>query len=129
MQHQIFDSTHIFDGLGAVLIKRLAQINTRIWEQFADQQLAAVALQCDAGVNELRLISQAQSLNDIIVGQAQLAQEYAERVMAHTRRTVSVLAVKPVDFVSQAAPAAHKTPANPAETAAARARTAPARKQ
>ena len=90
MQHQIFESTHIFDGLGAVLIKRLAQINTRIWDQFADQHLAAVALQCDAGVNQLRLISQAQSLNDIIVGQAQLAQEYAERVMAHTRRTVAV---------------------------------------
>ena len=129
MQHQIFENTHMFDGQGAELIKRLAQINTRIWDQFADQQLAAVALQCDAGVNQLRLISQAQSLDDIIVGQAQLAQEYAERVMEHTRRTVAVLAVKSVELVSQAAPAAHKTPANPEETAAAWARTAPARKQ
>ncbi len=129
MQRQTFDNTRIFDGVGLDLIKRLAHINIRIWDQFAHQQLAAVALQCDAGVNQLRLISQAQSLNDIIAGQSQLAQEYAERVMEHIRRTVAMLAVEPVEFVSQAAPAAHKTPAYLAATAAAQARTAPARKQ
>lgn len=118
MRHQTFDNMRIFDGLGVDLIKQLAQINIRIWDQFADQQLAAVALQCDAGVNQLRLISQAQSLNDIIAGQAQFAQEYAERVMEHTRRTIAMLAVEPVEFVSQTAPAAHKTPAYPEETAA-----------
>lgn len=118
MRHQTFDNMRIFDGLGVDLIKQLAQINIRIWDQFADQQLAAVALQCDAGVNQLRLISQAQSLNDIIAGQAQFAQEYAERVMEHTRRTIAMLAIEPVEFVSQTAPAAHKTPAYPEETAA-----------
>ncbi len=120
MQHQAFDNTRIFDGVGLNLIKQLAQINIRIWDQFAHQQLAAVALQCDAGVNQLRLISQTQSLNDIIASQSQLAQEYAERVMEHTRRTVAVLVVEPVGFVSQAAPAAYKTPAYTAETAPAR---------
>jgi hypothetical protein len=88
-RHQNLTDLSVFDGPGVDLAKQFAEINARIWDQLARHQLAAMALQLDAGVNQLRLFGQAQTLNDIIAGQTQLAQEYAERVMAYSRRIVT----------------------------------------
>ncbi len=124
-RHQSLSNLSLFDGPGVDMVKQFAEINARIWDQIARQQLAAMALQFDAGVNQLRLLGQAQSLDDIVAGQTQLVQEYAERLMAYSRRAVTAADDSGREHDGQALAVAYETPVDTQAKAGVSAPTAP----
>ena len=91
MQNQAFENIGKVGAFSLENAKRLGGLNTRLWDRLTEQQLAGVALWVDAGIKQLRLLGEAQSPYDIYAGQAQLAQEYAERVSEYVRQTMAVV--------------------------------------
>jgi phasin family protein len=91
MQNQAFENMEKVGEFSLETAKRLGGLNTRLWDRLSEQQLAGVALWVDAAIKQLRLLGETQNPYDIYAGQAQLAQEYAERVSEYVRQTMAVV--------------------------------------
>jgi phasin family protein len=92
MPYQAFeDISKKLRKTGLERAKRVGAVNAQIWNQLIEQQLATAALALGAGVKQIRLLGQAQGPSDVLAGQAQLVQEYLEKVGEQVRRTVSAV--------------------------------------
>jgi Phasin protein len=91
MQNQAFENMEKVGEHGLETVKRLGSLSARLWDRLTEQQLAGAALWVDAGIKQLRLLGETQNPYDIYAGEAQLAQEYAERVSEYVRQTMAVM--------------------------------------
>lgn len=108
----VFPITSMGDA-GLTLAAHLHALNARLWDRLAQQQLDAMALQIDAAVKQLRLLSQAHDVNDIIAGQTQLSQEYAEHLAHLLRGRFSLLVMVQEELDALAGAPARGTDAVP----------------
>ncbi len=91
MQYQLIENMQKFPEWSIETAKRLQAFHTRFWDAWTGRQLEAAALWVDAGIKQFRLLGEARNPYDLYAGQAQLAQEYMERVTEYCRQGLTAL--------------------------------------
>jgi len=71
--------------------RRLAEINQSAMEKLMAQQMELVDAWMDAGVKNLELMSKAKGYQDVAAGQAELAREYGQKMMAGCKSGAEVM--------------------------------------
>ncbi len=70
--------------------KELGEINARASEKLRQKQLDTMNLYLEAGVQQMQLLGEGKSLQDVLTGQTRLAGEYSEKVLANVREAAAV---------------------------------------
>ncbi|WP_038043663.1 phasin family protein [Thioalkalivibrio sulfidiphilus] len=89
--------------------RRLAEINQSAMEKLMAQQVALMDAWVETGVKNLELVGKAKGYQDVVSGQAELAREYSQKLMASGKSCAEVLteareaAVKLVDTAIKSA--------------------------
>lgn len=104
MRDQVTENMEKFSEFGMEMVKRLQTVQTRLLDAWTGRQLEAAALWVDAGVKQLRLMGEAQHPYDFYAGQAQLAQEYMEKVSEYCRQGLSAVTDLQRELTAVAAP-------------------------
>lgn len=108
-----YDTQNIADTVGKAnaaaleTAKTLTEINVRVADKLAKQQLELMGEALNGGVRQLKLLSTTKGFSDYFTAQAEMAQEAAEKfanaaresmaVIAEARDEVASLVVKGVD--------------------------------
>src|SRR5687767_13955704 len=71
--------------------KQIAEINVKAGEKLLEQQAEMASQLVSATVRNVDLASKAKSFQELLAGQAQIAQEYGQQVLAGYRRAAEVL--------------------------------------
>ena len=71
--------------------RQWAEISTRVWNQLADQQMAALEGSVDRGFGAARKAMQAKDYKELLGVQTDAAQEMAGATLAQTRKTLEIL--------------------------------------
>jgi phasin family protein len=71
--------------------RRLAEINQAALEKLMNQQMELVDAWVDAGVKNLELMGKARGYQEVVSGQAELAREYGQKVLAGCKSGSEVL--------------------------------------
>lgn len=89
--------------------RRLAEINQSALEKLMAQQVALMDAWVETGVKNLELVGKAKGYQDVLAGQAELAREYGQKLMAGGKSCAEVLteareaAIKLVDTAIKSA--------------------------
>jgi hypothetical protein len=87
MSPEIFEQWSKLARTGLEAIKEVGELNARLFERAAQQQLELVQVSIDAGVKGVQLASESRSYKEYVSGQAALASEYGERVLKAVRKS------------------------------------------
>lgn len=71
--------------------KRIAEINLKAGEKLVEQQAELANQWISAASRNVDLTAKAKAYQDLVAGQAQIAQEYGQQVLASYRRSAEVL--------------------------------------
>jgi phasin family protein len=71
--------------------RRLAEINQAALEKLMAQQMELVDAWVEAGVKNLELMAKAKGYQEVVSGQAELAREYGQKVLAGCKSGSEVL--------------------------------------
>ncbi len=74
-------------------LRRVADINARMWQRVTEQQVEALSEVLATGVKQFELLSEVESPQDVVAGQVKLAVEYNEKAIARAGELVDSLAV------------------------------------
>jgi phasin family protein len=94
MQAEIQNVVELVNKLNAQALataKEVAAINTRVVDKLVTQQLGLVTEAVQGGVKQLELLREPKGVKEYVSAQAELAREGAEKVLAATRETVTVV--------------------------------------
>jgi phasin family protein len=69
---------------------RLNEITSRVVERMAQQQLAVVGGCFESGLNQLKMLSEAKGLQDVLLGQTRLATQCSEKWMESARKLLEI---------------------------------------
>jgi phasin family protein len=72
--------------------RTVGEINKRAVDRIVQQQLALVGQALESGVRQLKLLQEPKGYQQYFAGQAELAKEGTEKVLAATRETLGALA-------------------------------------
>ena len=72
--------------------KAVGGINKRAVDRIVQQQLALVGQALETGVRQLKLLQESKGYQQYFAGQAELAQEGTEKILAAIRETLGALA-------------------------------------
>ncbi len=72
-------------------LKELAEINTKTAEKLSVQQLEILDSCLEAGTKQFMLATEAKGVKEVLSGQADLATEYNEKVLAFAKNTTAIL--------------------------------------
>ncbi len=78
--------------------RTVGEINKCAVDRIMQQQLALVGQALESGVRQLKLLQESKGYQQYFAGQAELAQEGTEKVLAATRATLGALAVARDEF-------------------------------
>ena len=75
---------------GVQSLVRFNEIASRVVERMAQQQLAVMGGCFESGLNELKMLSEAKGLQDVLLGQTRLTTQCSERWMESARKLLQI---------------------------------------
>lgn len=72
-------------------MKELYEINTRIADQFTDQQFACANFCIESATSQMKLLGEARGYKEIITGQTELVKDLSSRAQGITHNAVDIM--------------------------------------
>ena len=116
-----FNYFDIFSKAGDTVIetaKHVADINTKVGEELIEQQVELAGQFMQAAAKQADLVAKAKGYQDVIGGQAQIAQEYGQQLLAGYKRVTEIMTEAGKSVVSTADQVAKDARENFAKAAA-----------
>ena len=89
---ETIDAVNEFAGNGYQSLRRLGEINQRAFDRMVDKQVSLMNIWMDAGMQQIKLASEAKGLQDLMTGNLTLTKTVAEKLMAENRDTLEMAA-------------------------------------
>jgi phasin family protein len=95
---QVWDQITGWGKSGVESILRLNEIASRTTERLAEQQLAIMSDCFESGLGQIKLLGEAQGVQDLLTGQSKLLTQCGEKWMAGTRKVLEIFLQAQSDF-------------------------------
>jgi phasin family protein len=89
---ETIDAVNELAGNGYQSLRRLGEINQRAFDRLMDRQVSLMNIWMDAGMQQIKLASEAKGLQDLMTGNLTLTKTVAEKLMAENRDTLEMAA-------------------------------------
>ena len=89
---ETIDAVNELAGNGYQSLRRLGEINQRAFDRLMDRQVSLMNIWMDAGMQHIKLASEAKGLQDLMTGNLTLTKTVAEKLMAENRDTLEMAA-------------------------------------
>ncbi len=80
-----------FNQKSLASVQKLADINTQLMTNLAQQQMDMVGMWMESGNKQMQTLSQANKVQDVIEGESQLMGEMSQKVLGSFRTTMDTL--------------------------------------
>lgn len=91
MQTKYIDTLQYFGKDAMQAAKELETINTNAFKKFVEQQFASFNVYADAGVRQMKLMSEAKAYPDLVAGHVQIVSETVDKVLDNARKSVDIV--------------------------------------
>ena len=86
------DAVNEFAGNGYQSLRRLGEINQRALDRVMDKQVTLMNIWMDAGMQQIKLATEAKGLQDLMTGNLTITKTVAEKLMAENRDSLEMAA-------------------------------------
>lgn len=100
MQKDLFEQWNTFGKTAYDSFKQLADINTSVFEKLSEQQLEALNVYLETGAKQVSLFSESKGYQDLLSGEAALANEANEKLLSVARNVTGILNDSKNEFTS-----------------------------
>lgn len=91
MQKDLFEQWNTFGKTAYESFKELAEINTSVFEKLTEQQLEALNVCLETSAKQVSLLGESKGYQDLLSGQASLANEANEKLLSVARNVAGIL--------------------------------------
>ena len=98
MQKEVVNGFENFNKAALDSVKRVSEINMRVFERMAEQQLAAASDVFEGGVKQVELMSGVKDVQAMLKGQAEIATQVSEKLVGHAKNAADILTEAKDDF-------------------------------
>jgi phasin family protein len=77
-------------GTGYEAMRQFGEINQRAFDRMVDKQFALMNLWMDAGMQQIKLATEAKGLQDLMTGNLGVAKNLTEKLIAENRATLEI---------------------------------------
>jgi len=89
---ETIDAANEFAGNGYEALRQLGEINQRAFDRMLDKQFTVMNIWMDAGMQQIKLATEAKGLQDLMTGNLALTKAVAEQLMAENRENLEIAA-------------------------------------
>jgi phasin family protein len=89
---QTIDAVNEFAGNGYQSLRRLGEINQRAFDRMVDKQVSLMNIWMDAGMQQIKLATEAKGLQDLMTGNLTITKAVAEKLVAENRDSLEMAA-------------------------------------
>ena len=89
---ETIDAVNEFAGNGYQSLRRLGEINQRAFDRMVDKQVSLMNIWMDAGMQQIKLATEAKGLQDLMTGNLTITKTVAEKLMAENRESLEMAA-------------------------------------
>ena len=89
---ETIDAVNEFAGNGYQSLRRLGEINQRALDRVMDKQVTLMNIWMDAGMQQIKLATEAKGLQDLMTGNLTITKTVAEKLMAENRDSLEMAA-------------------------------------
>ncbi len=89
---ETIDAVNEFAGNGYEALRQLGEINQRAFDRLMDKQFSVMNIWMDAGMQQIKMATEAKGLQDLMTGNLALSKTVAEKLMAENRETLEMAA-------------------------------------
>ncbi len=89
---ETIDAVNEFAGNGYDSLRKLGEINQRAFDRIIDKQFSVMNIWMDAGMQQIKLATEAKGLQDLMTGNLALSKTVAEKLMAENRTALEMAA-------------------------------------
>ena len=91
MQKDVMMGFEKFNKTALEQVKKVSEINMKVFERIAEEQLAAAGDIFDGGVKQVELMGMTKDVQGAFKAQAEIATEVNEKLMAHAKKAAEIL--------------------------------------
>ena len=89
---ETIDAVNEFAGNGYQSLRRLGEINQRALDRLMDKQVSLMNIWMDAGMQQIKLATEAKGLQDLMTGNLTITKAVAEKLVAENRDSLEMAA-------------------------------------
>ena len=89
---ETIDAVNEFAGNGYQSLRRLGEINQRAFDRMMDKQVSLMNIWMDAGMQQIKLATEAKGLQDLMTGNLTITKAVAEKLVAENRDSLEMAA-------------------------------------
>jgi len=89
---ETIDAVNEFAGNGYQSLRRLGEINQRAFDRMVEKQVSLMNLWMDAGMQQIKLATEAKGLQDLMTGNLTITKAVAEKLVAENRDSLEMAA-------------------------------------
>jgi phasin family protein len=89
---ETIDAVNEFAGNGYQSLRRLGEINQRAFDRMVDKQVSLMNIWMDAGMQQIKLATEAKGLQDLMTGNLTITKAMAEKLVAENRDSLEMAA-------------------------------------
>lgn len=89
---ETIDAVNELAGNGYQSLRRLGEINQRAFDRMVDKQVSLMNIWMDAGMQQIKLATEAKGLQDLMTGNLTITKAVAEKLVAENRDSLEMAA-------------------------------------
>jgi len=89
---ETIDAVNEFAGNGYQSLRRLGEINQRAFDRIVEKQVSLMNIWMDAGMQQIKLATEAKGLQDLMTGNLTITKAVAEKLVAENRDSLEMAA-------------------------------------
>ena len=87
---ETIDAVNEFAGNGYQSLRRLGEINQRAFDRMVDKQVSLMNIWMDAGMQQIKLATEAKGLQELMTGNLAITKAIAEKLAAENRDSLEM---------------------------------------
>lgn len=87
---ETIDAVNEFAGNGYQSLRRLGEINQRAFDRMMDKQVSLMNIWMDAGMQQIKLATEAKGLQELMTGNLAITKATAEKLAAENRDSLEM---------------------------------------
>ena len=87
---ETIDAVNEFAGNGYQSLRRLGEINQRAFDRMMDKQVSLMNIWMDAGMQQIKLATEAKGLQELMTGNLAITKAIAEKLAAENRDSLEM---------------------------------------
>lgn len=87
---ETIDAVNEFAGNGYQSLRRLGEINQRAFDRMMDKQVSLMNIWMDAGMQQIKLATEAKGLQELMTGNLVITKAIAEKLAAENRDSLEM---------------------------------------